>query len=162
MRCGKRCANPWIHQRLVDEGLRITQARKTILDILSRSSQHLSAEDIYFVVRGINPAIGFATVYRTLDVLTKMGLVQKFDFGDGKARYELIEGSRKDAHHHHLVCTKCTKIINYTDFVDEEKELIEKTEEALAKKHRFDIKNHIIHFYGLCEECKKENRHFSQ
>jgi Fur family transcriptional regulator, ferric uptake regulator len=150
MRYGK----PWIRQRMIEEGLRFTEARRVILDILSKSSQHLSAEDIYFTVRGINPSVGFATVYRTLDVLTKMGLVQKFDFGDGKARYELIEVSRKDAHHHHLVCTKCTKIINYTDFVEEEKELIKKIEQELAKKHRFDIKNHIIHFYGLCENCK--------
>lgn len=133
----------------------MTEARRVILSVLGKSSQHLSAEDIYFTVRGINPSVGFATVYRTLDVLTKMGIVQKFDFGDGKARYELISGKSEDVnHHHHLVCTKCTKIINYTDFVDEEKELIKKTEEALSRKHRFDIKNHIIHFYGLCANCK--------
>jgi len=149
-----RCGNPWMHQRLVAEGLRITEARRIIINTLSKTSKHLSAEDIYFIVRGINPSIGFATVYRTLDLLTRMGIVQKFDFGDGKARYELIEGSRKNAHHHHLVCTKCRKIVNYTDFVDEEKELIKKTEDALAKKYRFDIKSHIIHFYGLCENCK--------
>jgi Fur family transcriptional regulator, ferric uptake regulator len=149
-----RHGNPWIQQRLVEEGLRITEARKVILSILNKTLEHLSAEDIYFIVRGINPSIGFATVYRTLDLLTRIGIIQKFDFGDGKARYELIEGMEKKAHHHHLICTKCRKIIDYTDFIDEERELIKKTEESLTKKYRFEIKSHIIHFYGLCEDCK--------
>jgi len=87
-----------------------------------------------------------------------MAIVQKFDFGDGKARYELITGKEKETHHHHLLCTGCKKIINYTDFVEEEKVLIEKTEQALSKKYRFDIKSHIIHFYGLCEECRSQNQ----
>jgi Fur family transcriptional regulator, ferric uptake regulator len=149
-----RHGNPWIRQRMVEEGLRITAARKIIVDILSKSSQHLSAEDIFFMVRGINPSVGFATVYRTLDLLTNMGIVQKFGFGDGRARYELMGGQNKESHHHHLVCTKCREIINYTDFIEEEKELVEKTEEALARRHHFEIKNHIIHFYGLCANCQ--------
>jgi len=139
---------------MVEEGLRFTEARRVILDILGKGSQHLSAEDIYFAVRRINPSVGFATVYRTLDMLTRMGIVQKFDFGDGRARYELIVGQKEEEHHHHLVCTRCRKIVNYTDFIEEEKELIKKTEEALTKKHGFEITNHIIHFYGLCENCK--------
>ncbi len=149
-----RYGNPWIRQRMIEEGLRITSARKVIVGVLSNSSQHLSAEDIYFMVRRVNPSVGFATVYRTLDLLTNMGIVQKFDFGDGKARYELIDSQKKEEHHHHLVCTRCRKIINYTDFVEEEKELIEKTEEALAQRHHFEIKHHIIHFYGVCENCQ--------
>jgi len=147
-----------MHQKLIDEGLRITEARRLILNLLSKSSQHMSADDVYFALRKINPSIGFATVYRTLDMLTRMAIVQKFDFGDGKARYELITGKEKETHHHHLLCTGCKKIINYTDFVEEEKVLIEKTEQALSKKYRFDIKSHIIHFYGLCEECRSQNQ----
>ncbi len=150
-----RYGNPWIQQRLIEEGLRITEARRVILGILGKTLQHLSAEEIYFIVRRINPSIGFATVYRTLDLLTKMGIVQKFEFGDGRARYELTGGMEKKSHHHHLICTKCRKIIDYADFIDEEKELINKTEKALIKKYRFDIKNHIINFYGLCEDCRK-------
>jgi len=138
-----RYGNPWIRQRMIEEGMRFTEARRAILDILGKSLQHLSAEDIYFKVRRINPSVGFATVYRTLDVLTRMGIVQRFDFGDGKARYELIGGMGKEEHHHHLVCTGCRKIIDYTDFIDEEKELINKTEQALARKYGFYITNHI-------------------
>ncbi|HOJ31344.1 MAG TPA: Fur family transcriptional regulator [bacterium] len=149
-----RYGNPWMYERLTSEGLRMTQARKLIMNILAKTHKHLSAEEIYFIAHEVNPSIGVATVYRTLDLLTNMGVLQKFAFGDGKARYELITDASKEAHHHHLICTKCRKIIDYTDFVDEEKELIKKTEDILSRKHRFDIKNHIIHFYGLCENCK--------
>ncbi len=153
-----RYGNPWIRQKMIEEGLRFTEARRVILNILTRSPQHFSAEDIYFIVRRMNPSIGFATIYRTLDLLTNMGIVQKFTFGDGKARYELVAIPDKEMHHHHLICTKCRKIINYTDFVDEEKELVEKTEKVLSAKHKFDIKNHIINFYGLCETCRSEDK----
>ncbi|HNS31957.1 MAG TPA: transcriptional repressor, partial [bacterium] len=92
-----RYGNPWLKERLAAEGFRNTESRRIILDILSKTSRHLSAEDIYFIVRGINPSIGFATVYRTLDLLTRMGIVQKFDFGEGRSRYELIENRKKDS-----------------------------------------------------------------
>ncbi len=150
-----RHGNPWIHQRMIEEGFRMTQARKHVLAILSKSSMHLSAEEIYLNVRAVNPSVGFATVYRTLDLLTNMGIVQKFSFGDGRARYELLDNGKKETHHHHLICARCRKIVDYTDFIDEEKELIQKIGEALSKKHGFDIKSHIINFYGLCENCKK-------
>ena len=150
--------NPWIHKRMMQEGLRMTQTRMIILDVLSkRPDHHFSAEEIFIIAHRINPTIGFATVYRTLDLLTRLGVIQKFDFGDGKARYELMMGN-KISHHHHLVCTGCGKIIDYTDFTDEEKELMERTEKALSEKYKFKIKNHLIQFYGICEECEKERR----
>jgi len=151
-----RRGSPWLKERLASEGFRSTASRKIITDVLARTSRHLSAEEIYFIVRGINPSIGFATIYRTLDLLTRMGIVQKFDFGEGKARYELVGNPQKDFHHHHLVCTRCKKIIDYTNFLEDEKELIKKTEEALSAKHGFEIKSHIIHFYGICGECKQD------
>jgi len=151
-----RHGNPWLKERLAAEGFRNTEPRRIILDILSRTTRHLSAEDIYFLVRGFNPSIGFATVYRTLDLLTRMGIVQKFDFGEGKSRYELMESGKKDSHHHHLICTRCRKIIDYTSFIDEEKELVKKTEDALSMKHGFRINGHIIHFYGICSDCSSK------
>ena len=116
-----RYGNPWIHKRMMEEGMRMTQARMAVLNILSRSGKHHpSAEEIFFLAHRVNPAIGFATVYRTLDLLTRMGIIQKFDFGDGKARYEMTEESKKVPHHHHLVCNSCGKVIDYTEFTDEE------------------------------------------
>lgn len=154
-----RYGNPWIHKRMMEEGMRMTQARMAVLNILSRSGKHHpSAEEIFFLAHRVNPAIGFATVYRTLDLLTRMGIIQKFDFGDGKARYEMTEESKKVPHHHHLVCNSCGKVIDYTEFTDEEKELLTKVEKELSEKYKFKIKTHIIQFCGLCNECSNERR----
>jgi len=146
----------WWHGELRGCGYRVTIPRQIILQVLDESKGHLSAEDIYIKVHDIYPAIGLTTVYRTLELLVNMGLVAKFDFGDGRARYELTHGSKIPVHHHHLVCTKCGRIINYTDFIDEEVELFKRTEKILSKKHNFDIKNHTVQFYGLCDKCSSK------
>lgn len=134
-------------------GYRITVPRQAIMDVLSKTSKHLSAEDIYMKVHKIHPNVGLTTVYRTLELLSQMGMVVKFDFGDGRARYELTEGPESE-HHHHLICTSCKRIIEYTEFIDEEMEFLKRAEKGLSKKYNFDIKNHIIQFYGLCDKCK--------
>ena len=135
-------------------GLRFTLPRQMILDVLHRTRSHLSAEDIYFKIHSIYPQIGLTTIYRTLDLLNRMGLVMKFDFGDGKARYELVD-PQDPSHHHHLVCRKCGRIIDYSDFVKEETRLIKEIEEELSKKYNFEIDSHQIHFQGLCSKCKQ-------
>ena len=139
-------------------GHRFTIPRQAIIETLEKTSEHLSAEDIYLKVHKQYPNIGLTTVYRTLEVLAQMRLVFKFDFGDGRARYELSHSDSKKDHHHHLVCTSCNRIIDYTDFINEEVELLNKTEKALSKKFNFKISNHLIQFYGLCEKCGKTNR----
>ncbi len=146
----------WWHGRFRGCGYRVTLGREAILNCLIKADKHLSAEDIYNEIHKTYPAIGLTTIYRTLEILVNMGLVFKFDFGDGRARYELAEGSKKSHHHHHLVCTRCRRVIDYTDFIDEEIELLRKTEKGLSKKYNFDITNHVIQFYGLCEKCGKE------
>jgi len=146
----------WWHGRFRGCGYRVTVPREAILDMLSKSDKHLSAEDIYMKVHTRYPAIGLTTIYRTLDLLANMDLIFKFDFGDGRARYELVEGPKGKTHHHHLICTSCNRIIDYTDFIDDEIELLKRTEKGLSKKHNFKITNHLIQFYGLCEKCKKE------
>ena len=147
---------PWWHGRFRGCGYRLTIPREAILDVLSRTSRHLSAEDIFLAVHKVYPAIGLTTIYRTLELLVQMRLVFKFDFGDKRARYELAEGTKGIRHHHHLVCTRCGRIIDYTDFIDEEKELLGQTEKGLSKKFNFKITNHIIQFYGLCDKCKNK------
>ena len=145
---------PWIHGKLRGYGHRLTIPRRAILDVLSKTTGHPSAEEIYLQVHKTYPAIGLTTVYRTLELLVQNGLIFKFDFGDGRARYELTESQKSIGHHHHLVCTCCGRVIDYTDFIDEEVELLQKTEKALSKKYSFTITNHLIQFYGLCDRCK--------
>lgn len=147
---------PWLQGKFKGCGYRLTIPRQAILDVLSKTSKHLSAEDIYIEVHKVYPAIGLTTVYRTLELLVQTGLVFKFDFGDGRARFELTEGPKSIGHHHHLVCTSCRRIIDYTDFIDEEIELLKRTERGLSKKYNFKITNHLIQFYGICDKCQSK------
>ena len=143
------------HRRFKGHGYSITVPRKAIIDVLHKTSKHLSAEEIYLEVNKLYPQVGLTTVYRTLELLTEMGLLSKFDFGDRRARYELVEDPKGD-HHHHLVCTQCKRVINYCEFIEDELEFLKKAEKGLSKKYDFDIKNHVIQFYGICDKCKKK------
>ncbi len=146
----------WWHGRFRGCGYKITIPRQAVLDVLTKTEEHLSAEEIYQNLHKVYPAVGLASVYRTLELLVQMGIVAKFDFGDGKSRHELAEGPKGARHHHHLICTMCSRVVDYTDFIDEEKELLNKTEKGLSKKYDFDIKHHFIQFYGLCDRCKNK------
>ncbi|MBN2202533.1 transcriptional repressor [bacterium] len=153
---------PETHQRtalrkeaLKRNGYRFTSGRKAVLDILGRTHDHLSANDIFVALHPSYPHLGLTTVYRTLDLLANLDLVIRFDFGDGRSRFELAEKVKGDRHHHHLICTGCRKIIDYRDFHDKEMELIEATQKKLARRYRFKISNHLMQFFGLCEQCAK-------
>ncbi|MBN1823004.1 MAG: transcriptional repressor [Endomicrobiales bacterium] len=143
----------WWHGKFKGCGYKITAGRDAIIEVLSKADKHLSAEDIYLKVHSVYPGVGLTTVYRTLEILVNVGLVYKFDFGDGRARYELSQDEEGEDHHHHLICKKCNRVIDYSDFIEEEAELLNKTEKGLSKKYNFEITGHLIQFYGLCEKC---------
>ena len=146
----------WWHGQFRGQGYRVTMPRRAILEILGGTEKHLSAEEIYMAVHKIYPNIGLTTVYRTLELLAQMGLVFRFDFGDGRARYELSTGPKGERHHHHMVCTECGRVIDYTDFIDDEVELLNQMEKGLSKKFNFKITSHLIQFSGLCAKCQKK------
>ncbi len=111
--------------------------------LLENEEDHLSAEDVYLLVKEKSPEIGLATVYRTLELLTELKVVDKINFGDGVSRYDLRkEGA---AHfHHHLVCMECGA-------VDEiEEDLLEDVEEVIERDWKFKIKDHRLTFHGIC------------
>ena len=141
-------------QKLQGYGFRLTASREAILEVLTNTDKHLSAEDIYMTVHLKYPAIGLTTIYRTLELLEQTGIVSKFEFGHGRAKYELSEEYSNKKHHHHLICKKCRKIVDYTDFIKKEREYINKAEAGLQNKYGFDIDDHLIHFYGTCPDCK--------
>jgi len=143
----------WCHRRFKDEGFRLTIPRQAILDVFSKNPKHLSAEEIFLLVHRNYPGIGLATVYRTLDLLTQMGIIFKFDFGDGRSRYELADEATK-GHHHHLICIRCGRIIDYSDFMEKEEKFTKELETELSQKYKFKINSHQIHFYGLCGKCQ--------
>lgn len=146
----------WWHDRFRGYGYRLTLSRQAILNVLGRTSKHLSAEEIYLEVHKIHPSSGLSTVYRTLELLVQVGLVFKFDFGDGRARYELIRNLEGQDHHHHLVCISCNRIIDYADFIEDETSSLEKTEKGLSDKYNFKIMKHIVQFQGLCDKCREK------
>ena len=151
----KRCR---LSERLKDRGYRLTISREAIIESLKNTNEHLSAEDIYISIHKKNPAIGLTTIYRTLDLLSQMHIVSKFEFGHGGARYELSEEYGNKDHHHHLICKNCGLIIDYFDFIADEKEFVKKTGKGLEKKYNFSVTDHLIRFYGLCIECKGEKK----
>jgi len=145
-------AGTW-QNRIRGCGRRWTASREAVLRCLSKTNRHLSPKEIYREITRLYPGIGLTTIYRTLELLDRMGLLHQLRIGDGQVRYGLKSEDIED-HHHHLICTECGRIIDYTDFIEEELELIRKTEAALARKHNFRIMDHNIEFYGLCMKCR--------
>ena len=142
------------HRKTISEHCeRWTIPREEIFGLLMKSQQHLSAKEVYALLQTSKSDIGIATIYRTLDLLDKAGLVRKIQCRDGQLRYEYKRGDQSD-HHHHLICTDCGKIVNYRDFEKEELDLVRKTEEIMEKKYGFLVRDHNIEFLGLCEGCR--------
>ena len=137
---------------LRESGFRLTHPRRVIIQTLHDACGHMSADEIYTQLHDTYPRIGFTTVYRTLDLLVRLGLANKFEFGHGKARYEI----KIKKHHHHLICRVCGTVVDCNDFIKEETRLIEKIEGKLSSKYTFAIQDHHLHFYGVCFSCQKE------
>lgn len=132
---------------------RITPHRRAILKVFEEERRHLSAEEVYMVLKKKSEKIGIATVYRNLDLLSQMGFLHRVNFGDGKEYYEMTKFSPRE-HHHHLICTRCGKVVDYSELVGEEHEFLNRLEEKLSNKYGFLIQSHQIYFYGLCESCR--------
>ena len=156
MRGRHRRGARWFSEHLREQGYRCTVPRALIIDVLRAMPGHPSVEEIYFEAHKRYPQIGLTTVYRTLELLVRTGVVLKFDFGDGRTRFEMAGDFQGKAHHHHLICTSCGKIVEYTDFIKEELDLLKKTEDALSKKYGFAVQSHLLQFYGVCCVCLKK------
>jgi Fur family ferric uptake transcriptional regulator len=149
---------PAWREHFAGRGYRMTAGRKAIMEILAATDQHLSADDIYVKLHAKFPGIGLASVYRTVDVLARMGMIFKFDFGDGKARYEPAENFAGKKHHHHLVCTQCNRVVDYTDFAEQEMDLVHDAEKGLLQRYGFKTTSHLIQFNGICGECQNPEK----
>ena len=124
--------------------LKITHQRRAVLKAFLESENHVSVEELYNTISKSEAKIGLATVYRTLTLLTKSGLASEMDFGDGQKRYE---SSYMHAHHDHMVCTECGRIIEFNH------PLIEKYQEEVAIQNRFKITSHKLDLFGICNDC---------
>ena len=136
--------------KLYERGYKMTPQRKEILQIFVEHPEHLSAEDVYSLLREKESEIGLATVYRALDLLSKLGILVQIDFGDGCARYELNTADPNVHHHHHLICLNCKKVIEFDE------DLLDELEEVISRKSGFKILNHEVKFFGYCKDCQTE------
>jgi Fur family ferric uptake transcriptional regulator len=129
-----------------DLGLKVTNQRLVILDLVRRGSRHFTAQEVFETVTAKNPAIGFATVYRFLRTLSERGYVSEVRMGGMPARYEWA--AKK--HHDHLTCTNCAKIVEF------ENAEIERLQDKVAKQFGFVLTSHLLELYGLCNDCRKD------
>ncbi len=125
--------------------LKYTEQRAQILETFLETERHLTAEELYVLVKKKYPPIGYATICRTAKLLCECGLCRELKLEDGVTRYEHLYGHE---HHDHLICLKCGKFI---EVVDPE---IEKLQEKLARRERFTLQGHKLLAYGICRECK--------
>lgn len=136
-----------IFERFIAErGLKSTRQRTLILDTFFGLEGHLSVEDLWSQVRALDTRVSVATVYRTMKLLAESGLAHARNFGDGQTRYEAAVGRE---HHDHLICTRCSTIIEF------ENDQIERMQDAVAKRHGFKVTSHKMELYGLCQKCQK-------
>ncbi|MCG8499804.1 MAG: transcriptional repressor [Firmicutes bacterium] len=134
---------------LKENGYKLTVQRRVILNLLiEHEEKHLSTEEIYELVKKKYPQIGLATVYRTLMLFDKLGLIYKLDFDDGFSRYELNK-READHRHHHLICTQCGNVEEVRE------DLLDSIEEDILFKNGFLVKDHRVKFYGLCKHCRE-------
>lgn len=130
-------------------GFKKTSQRELILEVFLKTEGHLSAEDLYNLIKVEDPTVGFTTVYRTLKLLVECDLAREERLGDGRARYEHLYNHQ---HHDHLICTECNQLI---EFYSEE---IEKKQDEIAAHHRFLPTRHSLRIWGICSECQKKYR----
>ena len=137
-------------QLLREKGLKVTNQRLLVLEaIASCPDKHLAAEEIFELVKNSYPEIGLATVYRTIQLLNELNLIDRINFDDGFVRYEMgrTQERGKKHHHHHLICMKCGKVISFQD------DLLEELEDKITVTTGFQIVDHEVKLYGYCVEC---------
>ena len=128
-----------IIDRSTAKGLRMTEQRRVIARVLQDSDDHPDVEELYARASAIDSGISIATVYRTVKLFEEAGLLDKLEFGDGRARYEDAEGD----HHDHLIDMNSGEVI---EFVDEE---IEALQEKIARKLGYELRGHRLELYGV-------------
>ncbi|MHB1126426.1 MAG: Fur family transcriptional regulator [Bacillota bacterium] len=136
-----------ICEKLHEKDYKVTPQRRVILKaFVDNAEQHLSAEEVYGIVKERHPEIGLATVYRTLDLFADLEILRKMNFDDGRSRYEFC--NQEVHHHHHLICLKCGCVTEFED------DLLETLETVISKKSNFEIVDHQLKFYGFCKKCR--------
>lgn len=134
-----------IAARLRRAGYKITPSRMAVLEVIAQEGEHLNPNEVLDQAKSIHAGIGRATVYRTLELLTQLGIVRPIYVGEDGPIYIRAEGG-----HHHLVCSNCGRVVDF------ERCAADEIANELAARHGFDITSHLLEFYGVCPDCRRE------
>ncbi|MCS7222301.1 MAG: Fur family transcriptional regulator [Anaerolineae bacterium] len=127
-------------------GYKVTRARRMVLEALIAATGHATASDVVTRVQAHAPGVGRASVYRALDLFSQLGLVQASGLGSAATTYTLAPAG----HHHHLVCVRCHKIVEFDDCY------LADLQRQLAERFGFQINGHLVEMYGRCPGCLEE------
>ncbi len=130
---------------LRQHGYKLTPQRRAIMRVIAFSQDHLTPNAIYERVHQEHPNIGLVTIYRTLEILVELKLICELHGGDSCPSYTISALG----HHHHLICTNCGKVVDFTG-----SDLTE-LEQRLSLETKFKINSHMLEFTGLCQACQK-------
>jgi len=130
---------------LREHGYKLTPQRHAVLDVIAHTQGHLTPEAIHEKVLVHKPGVGLVTVYRTLTILAELGLVCRVHGGVNCRSYLM---RRPTGHHHHLICSRCGRVVDFTGCS------LTELEQRLSQETSFDINGHLLEFYGLCPDCR--------
>ena len=132
-------------QRLRAAGHKLTNARLTVLQALENSDGHITSAEVLDAVDNIDPTIGRASVFRALDLFTRMALIRPtYTGGSATPIYVLMP----EGHHHHIVCVNCNRVIEFEDCA------LDQLSAQLESRLHVRLLGHLLEFYGLCEDCQ--------
>jgi len=134
-----------IVSKLSEQGYRLTPQRMMVLSAIENSDNHISAEEIYVQVIAKYPHVNISTVYRTLELLKRLGLVTETDLGGGRVRYHPAD----KGHHHHLVCQECGRIIDLDESV------LSSLKSTLLREYKFSADLRHLAIFGRCPNCSE-------
>lgn len=132
------------HAQLENNGLKNTKSRRAVLHILEEENRPVTVTEIVESLESHDVATDQATVYRILDVFSEKGIVNRFEFHEGKFRYE-----KAGKEHHHLICESCGKVEDISDCN------ISGLEADIQEKKQFLVRRHALEFFGLCQLCQQ-------
>ena len=130
---------------LREAGYKLTNPRLTILELLGESGGHITSAELLSLVEARAPSIGRASVFRTLDLMTRLGIIWTSVQGGSTVHYMLMPGG----HHHHIVCTNCNKLIEFGDC------RLDGLITQVEQKYGVQVEGHLLELYGLCKECQE-------
>ena len=129
-----------IEQLCRDKGMKMTEQRRAIARVLSDSTDHPDVEELHKRVVEIDPRVSIATVYRTVRLFEEQDILERLDFGDGRSRYEEVEGRH---HHHHLINLETGEVIEF------ENEQLEELKRQIARDLGYDLVGERLELYGV-------------